>query len=110
MVAGLHPDTLFKKDSDAVAFLRLFIDINIFFTEQLQVTAPKCHFGGSTQSSLWTKDFLEEVFSIHDGGRTHDLIQKKRTRCLAQMFMGVFSVDLSLQFIKACFFHIVFTV
>ena len=40
----LQPDTLFKKDSGAVDSLRLFIEINIFFIEQLRVTASKCHF------------------------------------------------------------------
>ena len=49
----LQPETLFKKDSGAVDFLRLFIEINIFFIEQLRVTASKCHFRGSIWSSSW---------------------------------------------------------
>ena len=43
-VASLQLDTLFKKDSGAVNFFRLFIDINIFFIEKLRVTATKCNF------------------------------------------------------------------
>ena len=118
MVTSFRPYTLLRKDSTAVDFLRLFIDINVFFIVQLQVTASKCHFRGSIWSSsqkITKANIISTWFLL--GGFCHNSILMSEAivqRCsVKRVFYLLSSIQMEFIFTRACFtkaklFHRVF--